>query len=101
MENKYKVTLSDGTILDNLELNGNNFISEEEIDKAIFDNNLLSVTISYDDIVEVHTNMELIRFAVENGKTWFAIRDISSDKLEKLQLQADLEYIAMMAGIDL
>lgn len=31
----YKITLSDGTVLDNLRLNGNNFISSSEIDESV------------------------------------------------------------------
>lgn len=36
-EKTYRITLADGTILDNLTMNGNNFISEEAIDASIFD----------------------------------------------------------------
>ena len=41
----YKITLADGTVIDNLKLNGNNFISPVEIDETIFDGNCLNVTI--------------------------------------------------------
>lgn len=40
----YKITLADGTVIDNLKLNGNNFISPVEIDETIFDGNCLNVT---------------------------------------------------------
>lgn len=42
----YKITLADGTVIDNLKLNGNNFISPVEIDETIFDGNCLNVTIN-------------------------------------------------------
>ena len=32
----YKITLHDGTVLDDLELNGNNFISEKVIDDSVY-----------------------------------------------------------------
>lgn len=35
----YKITLADGTIIDNLTLNGNNYISAELIDASIFEGN--------------------------------------------------------------
>jgi len=35
-EKTYRITLADGTILDNLTMNGNNFISEEAIDASLF-----------------------------------------------------------------
>lgn len=42
----YKITLTDGTVINDLKLNGNNFISSTEIEESIFDGNLLTVTIS-------------------------------------------------------
>ena len=32
----YKITLNDGTTLENLELNGNNFIAAEVVNDAVF-----------------------------------------------------------------
>ena len=42
----YKITLNDGTILENLELNGNNFIAAEAVDDAVFKDNMAVVTIT-------------------------------------------------------
>lgn len=42
----YKITLADGTTLENLVFNGNNFISPTEVDDAIFAGNLANVTIT-------------------------------------------------------
>ena len=53
----YKITLSDGTVLDNLRLNGNNFISSSEIDESVFDGNCSIVTINDGEKDEVHMNM--------------------------------------------
>ena len=58
----YKITLADGTVIDNLKLNGNNFISPVEIDETIFDGNCLNVTINDGEKDDVHTNMELVVF---------------------------------------
>lgn len=57
----YKITLADGTVIDNLKLNGNNFISPVEIDETIFDGNCLNVTINDGEKDDVHTNMELVQ----------------------------------------
>ena len=35
----YKITLANGTVLDNLELNGNNYISSRIIENDVFENN--------------------------------------------------------------
>ena len=38
MEDKtYSITLADGTVIDDLKLNGNNFISKSPITKEIFE----------------------------------------------------------------
>ena len=44
-EKIYTVTLADGTTIDNLTLNGNNYISKTKIDKSIFEGNCHSVMI--------------------------------------------------------
>lgn len=68
----YKITLADGTVIDNLKLNGNNFISPVEIDETIFDGNCLNVTINDGEKDDVHTNMELVQIDREIGliKKW-------------------------------
>ena len=45
-EKTYRITLADGTILDNLTMNGNNFISEGAIDASIFDGTCSPVIIN-------------------------------------------------------
>ena len=98
----YSVTLSDGTILENLRLNGNNFISEEELSAETFRGKLGNVVISDGEgLVTVHENMKLIQVKKYGDEYWFILDDISEDELEKIQQRADIEYIAMMSGIEL
>ncbi|MFR4579796.1 MAG: hypothetical protein ACLT76_09445 [Clostridium fessum] len=72
----YKITLSDETVLDNLRLNGNNFISSSEIDESVFDGNCSIVTINDGEKDEVHMNMELVQIIKVNDKYWFVLRDV-------------------------
>lgn len=58
LEKVYSITLADGTILDDLKLNGNNYVSQKEIKEEAFQDNLYSVTISDGEKEEIHTNME-------------------------------------------
>lgn len=71
----YTIILQDGTELKNLELNGNNFISEEIIDDSEFENNLATVVIT--DGVETYsyTDMVLVNNRIDGGKTWFILRE--------------------------
>ena len=82
----YTITLADGTILDNLELNGNNYISNEVIDSSVFENNLTTILISNDETVNVYDNMFLVSNRVEDNRSWFILSD-KSEKQEKEDFQ--------------
>lgn len=69
----YTITLADGTKLKNLELNGNNYISETVIEDSVFDNNLSTVKISDGTTTETFTDMRLMSNRVEGGKSWFVL----------------------------
>lgn len=100
-EKVYKITLADGTKIENLVLNGNNFISEKEITPEMFENNLSPIVISDGETDEIHDNMALVQITGMNGKKAFILRDISETELRDIKNRADIEYIAMMASIDL
>ncbi len=69
----YTITLHDGTVLDDLELNGNNFISEKAIEDSVFFGNLDTVTISNGETVVTYTDMKLLSNRVDGGKSWFVL----------------------------
>ena len=97
----YKIILTDGTIIDNLELNGNNFIPEAPIDINIFNGKLdkVSVIDSENNIKEL--NDFKIVFAEVLGKQSFIIVEKTKDEVEKenlYQLLADLTEIVLLGG---
>ena len=104
---KFTVILSDGTQLTNLELNGNNFISDNAITEETFSGRLSRVIITGDPeedecrLIGEHENMALVRVQERDGKSWFILRDMSHDELEKLKDRSNIDYLAMMTGIDL
>jgi hypothetical protein len=100
-EKNYKITLGDGTEIDNLRLNGNNYISTESVGADIFDGNCSPVMISDGTNDEIHDNMELVQINESNGEYWFVLRDVSSEELSKIKIRSDIEYVAMMAGVEL
>ncbi len=102
MDNKiYAITLADGTVIENLKLNGNNFISENPVSADIFDGNCSPVVISNEDYDEKHEHMELVQVAEYDGQYWFILRDLSYEELDKIKTRSDIEYLAMMAGVEL
>lgn len=106
MEKIYSVELADGTLIEGLKLNGNNFVSLVEVDPDIFEDNTAPVTITENDgendpVVEVHDNMDLVQVTKMENEWWFILRDIPDGELEAIKVRSDIDYIAMMSDIEL
>lgn len=71
----YTITLHDGTKLENLELNGNNFIAEGVVEDSVFTDNLATVVITDGTTTNNYTDMALVINRVENGRSWFVLRE--------------------------
>ena len=103
----WEITLSDGAIIDNLELNGNNFISKAEITSEIFNGKLSHVVIEgpedeYDfGLRGEHANMKLARCCKDDGLGgWaFVLIDTPPEELRQLEVDSRLDYIEMMEGL--
>lgn len=100
-EKIYSVTLADGTTIENLRLNGNNFVSDDPIDKSIFDGNCHSVKVSDGETETVHENMECVQVTQMGIEYWFVLRELSESELKEAKTQASIEYIAMMCDVEL
>lgn len=78
----YKITLADGTVLENLVLNGNNYISPTVVDDAVFAGNLASVTIT--DMESGSTEQiedgVLLSSIVRDGKSWLVLGQKSAEQ---------------------
>lgn len=105
MEKSWKITLSDGTTIENLRLNGNNFVSEAEIKKEMFDGKLLKVTIEgIEDgkkVVNEYKNMELVQIVHYEDGYYFVLRELSQEEINMAKIQGNIEYLAMMTDVDL
>lgn len=100
-EKIYKITLADGTVIDNLTLNGNNYISAAPIDEAMFESNCSPVVINDGTTDEVHDHMALVQVTVVDRKYWFVLRDINAKELEQEKIKSDIAYLAMMCDVEL
>ncbi len=105
MEKSWKITLSDGTQLTNLRLSGNNFISETEITEDIFKGKLSKVSfegeVNGNPFKQECNQMELVQIVHYEEGYYFVLREVSQEELEKIKTRADIEYLAMMADIDM
>lgn len=72
----YTITLADGTTLDNLGMNGTNYVSETEVDTSIFtDSNLAKVTISDGTNTDEYENLVFIQqMKWQDGTYYLAFR---------------------------
>lgn len=100
-EKTYKITLADGTALENLRLNGNNFISDVRVEEDIFVGNCSPLTINDGENDEVHEHAELVQVVQNGDESWIVLRDLSDDELRERQLRSDVDYLAMMTDTDL
>lgn len=100
-EKIYSITLADGTVISNLRLNGNNFISGTELTRDMFVGNCSTVIIDDGETQNIHENMELVQITKNGGEYWFILREISPTELSQMKMQSDIEYVAMMAGVEL
>ena len=103
----YKVKLPGGKTLAGLEVNGNNFVSAEAVTAGDFAVLPGAVTIEYSGDGEnqsayelgEHECMELVQVKEYSDGWYFILRDVSATEYERLN--AKLEYVAMMAGVEL
>lgn len=85
----YTITLNDGTKLENLELNGNNFIAPGIIEDSVFEGNLDTVTITNGETTDTYSDMRLMSNRVDNGRSWFILgektdQEKAMERLNKL-----------------
>lgn len=97
----HKITLNDGTVIDNLTVNGTNFVSKDKVDESIFTkDNLKKVTIND----TVYENLVFIQQMKLADGYYIAFRQKTAEENQKYLIdkqRADIDYIALMSGVDL
>ena len=72
----YTITLSDGRKLENLAVNGTNFVSKTKVDEEIFLNNLASVVISDGKTERTYENLVFVQqMEWADGTYYLAFRE--------------------------
>lgn len=98
----YSVMLADGTIIDNLKLNGNNFISDTIIDETIFEHNLDKISIMNNEGNIEELNNAKVIFTKVLDKQSFILIEKTKEEIEKERqgiIIADLDFRLMMGGM--
>lgn len=86
----YTITLADGTKLENLELNGNNYIAEGVIEDSVFEGNLDTVTITDGETTDTFTNMRLMSNIVREGRSWFVLGEKSAQQIKEEAMERQM-----------
>lgn len=102
----YRIILSDGLTIDNLTMNGNNFVSATEVTEEMFEGKLSPVTIINLDtnFQEVHEHMDLVQIDKADytqGNWYFILRDLTEEELWRAYVMGNIDYLAMMTDVDL
>lgn len=81
----YTITLKDGTKLENLDMNGNNYVSKTEIDTTIFTNdNLSKIVVSDGETETTYENMKFIQQTKYSDGYYFILAEMTErDKMLK------------------
>ena len=103
----YIVTLENGTTFSDLDINGSYFVSKTEVTRDMFNNWNGKYRVVSDNnsdelgIVGEHTDCEL-KDVFKGARWWyFALGEIDKAQREALRDRADIDYIAMMTGVEL
>lgn len=86
----YKLTLEDGSVLDGMELNGNCYISDENLSETLFAGNLGTVEVFDGENTKVHHNMVINRLWVDGGKTCIALGEKSQQEIKEDQMNSTI-----------
>ena len=78
----YKITLADGTTLENVVLNGFNLIGQTAVEEAVFKDNMATVTITNleDGTAEQLEDGVLLSNIVREGCSWIVLGQKSAEQ---------------------
>ena len=97
----WTIELADGTTLEGLTLNGNNYVSKAKLTADDFDGNLSHVKITDGETTQEMTGAQLVQCQQYGNEYCFILREPTPEETAAARTQADIKYIAMMADIDL
>lgn len=101
----YTMTLADGSKLEGLGLNGNNWTSRRKITSEQLDGNLAEVHITGSgdagELDETWHHCELVQLKKYGSEWWLILRERSPEELAAEKLRGDVDFIAMMTDVEL
>lgn len=96
-----KIILSNGNVIDNLMINGNNYMSNEIISDDIFKDGLAIVTVVDGADSTEYKNMKLIQNIVIDEKTWFILAEKTEEEILKERLKSTEDALMMLMDLQM
>lgn len=85
--------------IDNLSINGTNFVSENKIDTSIFPSYPFTLKVEEDgDELYTLNNAELIQQQQYDDEWYICFREVTEQELKYQDLLGKIEYLAIMTG---
>lgn len=97
----YTITLSDGSKLENITMNGSNYVSQTEITEDTFKDKLSKITVSDGEIEESYENMNLVQIVKYDDGYYFVLFATPESQLIQNKMRSDIDYLALMSDVDL
>jgi hypothetical protein len=90
-----KMTLTDGTVIDNLTLNGNNYVSQVEVSEDIFSDNVSEVTIEDDGNTFTLYNC-ILEYIRKYSDGWYIfLRELTPEEIRTNNDEAQIFFTAV------
>lgn len=97
----YTMVLSDGTTIENLRKNGDNYISASKLTSDMFEGKLSEVTVKTPEDEVVMENMDIVQITEMDGEYWFVLRQFSAMELAMAKMSSNIDFLAMMQDVEL
>ena len=104
----YTLILSNGEVIQGVERNGLTWQTKQEVTEGTFRGGLRSVKVEgpepeegMEDLRGVYERQRLDALYRTGEWTSFVLTGVSAEDEEKLRLRGDIDYVAMMTGVEL
>lgn len=105
MYKTYTLYADDELFAENLTMNGNNYVSMEEVDVSELPLSFKFTAKDNDgNVTEEYEHAKLlqqVQYEWDGGKWYLAFAQISEQEIKNAEFQSNLEYLAMMVDVDI
>lgn len=105
MDKKYTLYADGVKLADGMALNGTNYVSENEVDVSnlpkVFHLTVKDGDGNTTEEFEYAKLLQQVQYAWDNNKSYLAFAPVSEQEIKNNEFKSNLQYIAMMADVDI